>query len=126
MERSLANLVDNLSEINNKDCKRCMKKKKQIKSECQYIKHKKNKLICKCKKCDDMSYMPVSGLIERFPSVYKFCKKDLNKFVLLLEKGVYPYEYMASWQRFNETSLPPKESFYNELNLEGITDEKSM
>ena len=33
---------------------------------------------------------------------------------------------MASWQRFNETSLPPKESFYNELNLEGITDEKSM
>ena len=28
MERSLANLVDNLSEINNKDCKRCMKKKK--------------------------------------------------------------------------------------------------
>ena len=30
---------------------------------------------------------------------------------------------MDSWERFNETSLPPKESFYSELNLEGFTDE---
>ena len=29
---------------------------------------------------------------------------------------------MDSWGRFNETSLPSKESFYNELNLEGISD----
>ena len=30
---------------------------------------------------------------------------------------------MDSWKRFNETELPEKESFYNELNKEGITDE---
>ena len=41
---------------------------------------------------------------------------------MLLRKGVYPYEYMDSWERFNETSLPPKESFYSELNLEDISD----
>ena len=29
---------------------------------------------------------------------------------------------MDSWERFNETSLPPKKSFYSELNLEVITD----
>ena len=29
---------------------------------------------------------------------------------------------MDSWERFNETSLPPKESFYSELNLEGISN----
>ena len=29
---------------------------------------------------------------------------------------------MDSWGRFNETSLPPKESFYSELNLEDISD----
>ena len=40
---------------------------------------------------------------------------------MLLRKGVYPYEYMDSWERFNET-LPPKESFYSELNLENISD----
>ena len=41
---------------------------------------------------------------------------------LLLRKGVYPYEYMDSWQRFDETSLPDKEAFYSNLNMEGITD----
>ena len=29
---------------------------------------------------------------------------------------------MDSWDRFNETSLPPKEFFYSELNLEDISD----
>ena len=30
---------------------------------------------------------------------------------------------MDSWEKFNETELPDKESFYSELNKEGITDE---
>ena len=30
---------------------------------------------------------------------------------------------MNSWERFSETSLPDKEAFYSELNLENITDE---
>ena len=41
---------------------------------------------------------------------------------MLLRKGVYPYEYMDSWERFNETSLPDKKAFYSELNSEDITD----
>ena len=68
--------------------------------------------------------MSLIELSETFPSIYKFCNKDLNKFELLLQKGVYPYEYMDSWERFNETSLPDKESFYSELNKENITDEE--
>ena len=105
MDRSLANLVDNLSEINNEDCKRCMKKI-YINSECQYINHKKNKLLYKCKKCDDMSYKPVSELIERFLSVYKFCKKDLNKFVLLLQKGVLMNTWIAGQELMNRHYHP--------------------
>ena len=42
---------------------------------------------------------------------------------MLLRKGVYPYEYMDSWEKFNETALPPKEAFYSNLNLEDISDE---
>ena len=61
-------------------------------------------------------------LIEKFPNTYELCNKDLNKFALLLRKGVYPYEYMDSWKRFKEESLPDKESFYSELNKEYITD----
>ena len=41
---------------------------------------------------------------------------------MLLRKGVYPYEYMDSWERFNETSLPPKKAFDSELNSEDIRD----
>ena len=29
---------------------------------------------------------------------------------------------MDSWERFNETSFPDKESFYSNLNMEDITD----
>ena len=55
-------------------------------------------------------------------NAYEFCNKDLNKFILLLRKGVYPYEYMDSCERFDETSLPDKETVYNSLNMEDITD----
>ena len=41
---------------------------------------------------------------------------------MLLRKGVYPYEYMDNWERFNETSLPNKESFYSNLNMENIDE----
>ena len=54
--------------------------------------------------------------------MYQFCNGDIDKFVLLLRKCVYPYEYMDSWERFNETSLPDKKAFYSELYLEDITD----
>ena len=40
----------------------------------------------------------------------------------MLTKGVYPYEYMDSWERFNETSLPSKEDFYSHLNMDDIDD----
>ena len=41
---------------------------------------------------------------------------------MLLQKGVYPYEHMDSWERFNEISLPSKKDFYSELILEDIRD----
>ena len=66
---------------------------------------------------------PISELIKKFPNKHQFCNGDINKFVLLLRKGVYPYEYIDSWKRFAESSLSDKKSFYNELYLEDITDE---
>ena len=47
----------------------------------------------------------------------------MNKFVSLLRKGVYPYEYKDSWKKFNETALPNKKAFYSNLFLEDVTDE---
>ena len=41
---------------------------------------------------------------------------------MLLRKGVYPYEYMDGWDKFNETSIPSKESFYSNLTMENISE----
>ena len=42
--------------------------------------------------------------------------------MLLLKKGVYPYEYMDHWDRFNEEKLPNKSDFYSSLNMENISE----
>ena len=34
---------------------------------------------------------------------------NINKFILSLRKGVYPYEYIDEWEEFNEIALPEKE-----------------
>ena len=48
--------------------------------------------------------------------------KEEGVFKLMRRKGVYPYEYMDGWDRFEETKLPAKEAFYSRLNMKGISD----
>ena len=61
-------------------------------------------------------------LKERFSKTCKFSNHD-NKFILLLpEVFVYPYQYMDDREKFNETSLPEKGEFDNNLNMKDITD----
>ena len=123
MTNKWSGLVDNLSEIHSKECKGC-KERKKFKSICDFIGFKNNKLYYKCKKCNKRSLMSINKLIKKFSYMYQFCNGDINKFVLLLRKGIYPYEHMDSCERFNETSLPDdKKAFYSELNLKDITDE---
>ena len=62
-------------------------------------------------------------LIKRFYNTYQLSDSNINKFKLLLRKAVYPYEYMDSWKRFNETELPSNDKFYSKLNLEDISDD---
>ena len=45
-----------------------------------------------------------------------------DKFNLLTKTGVYPYEYMVSFENLEETKLPPKEAFYSKLTDENISD----
>ena len=121
MENKLSYLVDNLYEINEKECSKCMERKK-IKSKCEFIRFKNDRLHYKRKECGRKCTKSINGLIKKFLCINQFCNGDLCKFVLLLRKGFYPYEYMDSWERSDETSLPDKKAFYSELNLKDITD----
>ena len=60
---------------------------------------------------------------KKFPNTYQLCNNDINKFIFLLRKGVYPYEYMDICEKVNETTLPNIIAFYSKLYLEDITDE---
>ena len=114
---SLSKLVDNLSEgINNNKCVNC--------NSClDYIKIKNEKLLLKCFNCNIYYKKKFNqDLIKKLKNTYSFCNNDLSKFILLLRKGVYPYEHVDNWKRFNETSLPSKKDFYSNLNMEDIDD----
>ena len=45
-----------------------------------------------------------------------------NNIELLTRKVVYPYDYVTSIDKFNETQLPPKKEFYSKLYNEDISD----
>ena len=96
MATSLSKLVDNLTEgIHNDKCINC-------KSDISYMKAIDETLIFRCFNCKKNYKKEINKeLTERFSSTYEFCDKDLNKFIMLLRKGVYPYEYMDGWDKFN-------------------------
>ena len=122
MAVSLSDLADNMSEIFiSKVCINCMERNK-INAECKFSGLKGDELEYKCRECGEKWHYPINRLIRKFSSVYQFCKGDLNKFILLLKEGDYPYEDMDNWEKFDETTIPPKEAFYSKLNLKGISD----
>ena len=117
MPSKLSSLVDNLSEGLYKDkcidCKSCF----------DYMMFKDDQLIFRCFECKKNYKRDFNkDLVKRFASIYEFCNGDINKFILLLRKGVYHYEYIDNRERFDETSFPDKEAFYSSLIIENIID----
>ena len=116
MATLLSKLVDNLTDnIHNNKCDKC-------KSNLCFVRAMNETLLFKCIDCEKEYEKEFNKeLLERFSNTYEFCGNDLNKFLILLRKGVYPYEYMDGWNKFNEKVLPSKESFYSSLTMEDIS-----
>ena len=104
--------IDKISEINNKISQIDKKEtKNKYTDNMRFMINSLSQPIDKVSEIDKkISHAP---LIEKFLNTYQLCNNDLNKFDFLLTKGVYPYEYMDSWKRCKEESLPDKESFYS-------------
>ena len=76
---SLSNLVDTLSGVYDKECKKCMERK-TITVNCEFVGFKNGRLNCKYKECKKSYIKVASESTENFPTLYKFCNDDLNKF----------------------------------------------
>ena len=88
---------------------------------------KENVIKYKYTSCNkDYSNKIDEELKKRFKKTFKFSNNVIDKFILLLKKGVYLYEYMDDLENVNETSLLWKEEFYSNLNMEDITDSDYM
>ena len=78
---------------------------------------------------DSLQFMNSSldNLIKNLPDeAFKYTKQEFEKeqFNLMKQKGIYPYDHMDSFDRFNETKLPVQQDFYSILNNEHISDEQ--
>ena len=118
MSTSFSKLADYLSEIYSNKCR-----DKNFKSECEFKGPKNIKVSYNCNGCGKKQLKLINRLIKKFPNTQRFCSNDINKFILVLRKGFYSYEYMDSKEGFNETTLPNKNAFYSKLYKEDITDE---
>ena len=124
MASLLSSLVENLAEgIHKVKCKDC---------DCflEYESVKDNLVKYKCLSCNKDYSNKLDENDEkfkkRFKNTFKFPDNDINKFILLLRKGVYPYEHMDDWKKFDEKTSPEKEEFYSKLNMKDIVDADYM
>ena len=63
-------------------------------------------------------------LRDNWQSNFRYSSKhDIIKTDFLTEKGVYPYDYMNTFDKFNEKQLPSKEQVYSRLSEEGKTND---
>ena len=78
---------------------------------------------------DSFQFMSSSldNLVKNLPDeALKYTEQEFKneQFNLMKQKGIYPYDYMDSFEKFEKTELPAKEEFYSILNNEHITDEQ--
>ena len=64
-----------------------------------------------------------SNLVRGGIKLFGFNDYNESQYNLLTRKGVYPYEYMSSWDRFEESQLPPIEAFYSNLNITNVSED---
>ena len=116
MAGSLDTHVNNLSELYNCDCKDDDEKEQNIK-----IKFSEKSMHSRCKTSRKRFKQPIQLLKDKFSNTYSIYDNNINKFILLLRKGIYSYEHIYSYEKFNEQQLPSTDKFYSNFNFKNIT-----
>ena len=76
---------------------------------------------------DSFQFMSLDNLTKNLPDdAFIFTQQEFTdeEFNLMKQKGTYPYDYMDSFQKFNDTQLPIKKDFFSILYNEHISHEQ--
>ena len=67
---------------------------------------------------------PLSNLVSNIKNFLnlKSYFSNQEEIDLLPQKGIYPYDFMDSFEKFKETQLPSRESFYGKMNKTHISN----
>ena len=116
MASSLDSLMNNLVGVSGMPCNECGESCEITHMDEDYVAHGK------CRNCYSRyskHQLNKYFIFDDFDNLR--VGHNAEQFRLLLRKGVYPYEYMTSWDTFEETQLPPKEVFHSNLNMSDIS-----
>ena len=123
MSSSLDKLVENITKCGScENCKPdpCLRKSA---SDKDHITQHQTRYLCSkcvnCKKAGKSCVNPVYDNLKCTSLVFKGIRLNL-----MSKKGVYPYDYMDSFEKFDLTELPAKEHFYSILNDQHITNDE--
>ena len=61
-----------------------------------------------------------NNLVRGSRKLFGFEDYNESQYNLLIRKGIYPYEYISSWDKFEEAQRPPIEAFYSSLNMTNV------
>ena len=114
MASSLSNLLNNLcegfhrivfkSQQDDKKSETCKIKYKYCDCFLEYKNFKDDLIEYKCGCCNKNYQLKFDEMLkEGFSNTYRYSYHDNNRFILLLSKDAYPYEYMVHLEKFNET-----------------------
>ena len=123
MSSSLDKLVENVTK-----CYKCKTRKpdswilRSISDRGHIIQHQRSYPCLECKNCKKVGKSHVNPVYNNL----KYTSEELkgNKLHLMSKKGVYPYNYTDSFEKFDQTELPTKEHFYSILNHQDITNDE--
>ena len=116
MTSSLDKLASNLCGTNGIQCDKCKGNMELINISGDYI----ASLGCeRCRTKKTPKDLDKEALKKNFNHTSRFWWCD-EKFRLMIQKGVYPCEYMDGWKNVEKTNLPPRDAFYSRLSMKGI------
>ena len=123
MSSSLENLVKNITKCGKCDACNPGNCIKRVVNSKDHAMHHKTSFSCgECINCKNSAKLCMK--LNHDNLIFTSKEFEGEQLSLMIKKGVYPYDYMNSFKKFEDNRLPKKEDFFSIMNNKHITDEE--